>query len=164
MSSPEFTCSELGTLRQCGKFRPCDLRVNASTESTVRASNNVFAPDCFGKANNSIGYKFRMLEKVSCVTDDTWDQKPPFRELGVLPDLPLVLMTHIARLHRVGLRLYFDQKIDHCLKRNVATMRTVPAAPADMEANTIFWNTSQGVVHGPQPEIRPISDSRADRR
>src|SRR5579863_8816157 len=92
--SPELLGREPGTLGQRDELCPCQLRVDASAETAIRASNDVFAAHDLCKADNSIGDKFGMLDQVGRVADDTGHQELAVRQLDILPHFPFVLVAH----------------------------------------------------------------------
>src|ERR1700722_12408272 len=57
-----------------------------------------------------------------------------------------MLVTNIPGLNCVCLGSHFNNQIRDFLERNICFMRAVPASPANMITNTIFWNTAERVI------------------
>ena len=72
-------------------------------------------------------------------------------QLDVSPDFPLVLVTDVAGLDRVSTNANLKQDVDDVPERQVGGMRPVPAAPADLIADPILGQTTEGVVEGFDP-------------
>src|SRR5215470_15329500 len=140
-SWPELLARQPRAGAQRREFRPGNLWVNASAETAIGPGDHVFTSDDACETNEPVGDKLGVLEDIGCVTDDARNQDLALRQLRILPDLPLVLVADIAGLDHIGLRLHLEQEIDDILQRDVALMRSVPAAPANMEANAILGNS-----------------------
>ena len=80
--------------------------MDAPPEATIGTGDHVFTTDNLRKSDDSIGDQFRMFHDVGCMADNAGDQKFAVRKLNVLPDLPFVLVTSIACLDRVSLRIH----------------------------------------------------------
>ena len=83
-----------------------------STDSTgvylfklVPPGNYILATDNRGIAKDAIGDQLRMLDEVGRMTYDTRHQYLAGRHLDLLPGSPFVLMSHVAGLEGIGLRL-----------------------------------------------------------
>ena len=97
-----------------------------------------------------------MLQHVSGVTDEAWNENFAIRQLRVLPHLPLMLMTYVAGLDRIALRSHLEKQVDHLLQRYVALVRAMPTPPADMEADSILRDASKRVVDSLDLDRRPF--------
>ena len=62
-------------------------------------------PTHVGKAQDPLGDKLRMLDQIGGVADDARQQDLAVRQLDVVPQLPFVLVAHVAGLERIALRL-----------------------------------------------------------
>src|SRR5215470_14047550 len=68
------------------------------------------------------------------------------RHLDRLPGPPFVLMSHVAGLEGIGLRLNRENQIDDVFQRQVVSMRTVPAAPTEVVTHLLFRNADERVI------------------
>ena len=69
MLLPEITGRELGAVGKRREFRPCDLRMDSSTEAAVGAGNHIFPADNLCKTHDPIPDEARMLDHVRRMTD-----------------------------------------------------------------------------------------------
>jgi hypothetical protein len=130
------------------------LRVNPAAEATIGAGDDVLAPDHPGEVEDAVGDDLRVLDDVGGVADDARDQDFSVGQLDVSPDFPLVLVTDVAGLDRVSTNANLKQDVDDVPKRQVGGMRPVPAAPADVIADPILGQTTEGVVVKWTPFVR----------
>src|ERR1700758_4002057 len=98
--------------------------MDSAAEAAIGSGDDVFAADRLGG-----------------VSDHAWNEDLAVRQFYVAPDLVLVLMTHVAGFDRIGLRLHAQHDLDDVAQRQVRDVRSVPAAPADMEANAVLGNS-----------------------
>jgi hypothetical protein len=78
-----------------------------------------------------------MLDNVGGVADDAGNEQLAVRQFDVLPDAPFVLVADVAGFDRVRSGVDAEHQVDDVLQRDVGGVRAVPAAPADVEANTV---------------------------
>src|SRR5262245_13660463 len=133
---PEVLRSELRSFDKSAQLSPGKLGMNAATKTAIRAGNYILA----------IGDQLRMLDEVSRMTYDTRHQYLAGRHLDHLPGSPLVLMSHVAGLEGIGLRLNRENQIDDVFQRQVVSMRTVPAAPTKVVTHLLFRNADERVI------------------
>src|SRR5580658_3664702 len=112
--------------------------MNPPAEATIGAGDDILAPGDSGEIENAVGDNLGMLDDVGGVADNAWDQDLAVGQLGVPPDLPLVLVADIAGLDRERPGPDLQQHIDDVLEGQVGGMRPVPAAPADVIADLLF--------------------------
>jgi hypothetical protein len=120
---------ELRSFDKSAQLSPGKLGVNAAAKAAIRAGNYILAADNRGIAKDAIGDQMRMLDEIGRMTYDTRHQYLAGRHLDRLPGSPFVLMSHVAGLEGIRLRLIRENQIDDVFQRQVVSMRTVPAAP-----------------------------------
>ena len=69
--------------------------------------------------------------------------------------MPLVLVPDIGGLDRVGSGIDAQDQVDDVLERGVGHVRHVPAAEADVVADTLHRNALERVVQGVDPQVGP---------
>src|SRR6476646_3935928 len=87
-----------------------------------------------------------MLDHIGRVADDARNEDLSGRKLCVLPHLPLVLVAWIGPLDHVSPDLHLEDQIHDVLKGYIAGVRTRPAAPADVIADTVGRQPVNGVI------------------
>ena len=97
-----------------------------------------------------------MLDDIRGVADDTGQDQLVVRQFDVLPDLPFVLVADIAGLERIGLDVDRQHDIDDVAHRDVGDVRTVPAAPAQMETDPLLRQAVDRVVERFDPDHREL--------
>ena len=108
--------------------------MDPAAEAAIRAGNDIFAADDCGVAQDALGDKLRVLDKVGGMANNARHQHLARRQLRLLPPAPLMLVPYVAGLKRVGLRLHLEDQIDNVLEWQVVGVRPVPAAPAQVVA------------------------------
>src|SRR5262245_55797254 len=146
LAPPEVLRSELRSFDKSAQLSPGKLGVNAASKAAIRAGNYILATDNRGIAKDAIGDQLRMLDEVGRMTYDTRHQYLAGRHLDHLPGSPLVLMSHVAGLEGIGLRLNRENQIDDVFQRQVVSMRTVPAAPTKVVTHLLFRNADERVI------------------
>src|SRR5262249_57937597 len=144
--APQFLAGECGALGQHLKLRPGDLGMNAAAEAAIGAGDDVFAADDLGVAHDAVGADLGALDDVAGMADYARDQKLSIRQLDVLPHPPFVLVANIAGLHRIRTGVDAQNEIDDVPQWNVRGVRTVPAAPAYVEADAVGGQAAQRMV------------------
>jgi len=114
--------------------------VDPAAEAAIRAGNNVLAAGNRGVSQNAVGNELRVFDKVGSMADDTRHQHLAGRQIRLLPHSPLMLVSHVASLEGVGLRLHLEDQIDDVLERQVVGVRPMPAAPAQVVAHLLLGN------------------------
>src|SRR5271167_265627 len=92
-SAPELMAGQCRALRQCLELGPSDLRVDAPAKTAIGRGDDLLAADCIGKAQDTLGDQFGVLDDVGGVADHARQDQLAVRELDVLPYLPLVLVA-----------------------------------------------------------------------
>ena len=111
--------------------------MDAATEAAIGAGDNVFAADDLRVAHDAVGDDLRMLDDIGGMTDDAGNEQLSVRQLDVLPHAPFVLVADVTRFDRIGTGIDAKHQVDDVVERNVGGVRTVPAAPADVEADAV---------------------------
>src|SRR5262249_50104016 len=145
--APEVLRSELRSFDKSAQLSPGKLSVNAAAKAAIRGGNYILATDNRGIAKDAIGDQLRMLDEVGRMTYDTRHQYLAGRHLDRLPGSPFVLMSHVAGLEGIGLRLNRENQIDDVFQRQVVGMRTVPAAPTEVVTHLLFRNADERVIN-----------------
>ena len=131
--------------------------MNAPAKTAIGAGDDVLPADDIGVAES------RSAITSGCSsTLVAWLTTPGMRicrraACRVAPDLPFVLVAHVAGFDRVGLRLHLQQQVDDVLERDVGLVRAVPASPADVEAHAVFGDALQRMVERLHLERRPLA-------
>src|SRR6516225_1875948 len=120
-----------------GKLRPADFGVHPSAHAAIGAAHHILPPDNASPVDEASRDEFGMLHDVRGMTDHARHQDRAGCELSRSPDIHLVLMPHVRRLERVGLRLNLEGDVDNVFDRYVIDMRAVPAAPAPVVAHVL---------------------------
>src|SRR3954468_15052943 len=115
-------------------------------KAAICPSHDVLASKQAGKPLDALRHQFRMFHHVGGVADDSRDQDTSWRQLDVLPDLPLMLMPRIGRLDHIGAGSHLQDEIDDVLECDVADMRAGPTPPADVIADAILGDAFQSDV------------------
>ena len=111
--------------------------MDAATEAAIGAGDNVFAADDLRVAHDAVGDDLLMLDDIGGMTDDAGNEQLSVRQLDVLPHAPFVLVADVTRFDRIGTGIDAKHQVDDVVERNVGGVRTVPAAPADVEADAV---------------------------
>src|SRR6185437_5149188 len=94
--SPEGPAGERRPVGECLQLRPGDLRVTAQPQPAVGRGNDSLASYDVGKATDARGDQLRVLDQRRRVTDDSGGQQLVVRQLHLLPQDVLVLVTHVG--------------------------------------------------------------------
>ena len=70
--------------------------MDPAAEAAIGAGNDVLTADDCGIPQNAVGNELRVLDKVGSVADDARHQHLAGRQIRLLPDAPLVLVSDIA--------------------------------------------------------------------
>src|SRR5262249_35805155 len=146
LAPPEVLRSKLRSFDKSAQLSPGKLGVNAAAKTAIRAGNYILATDNRGIAKDAIGDQLRMLDEVGRMTYDTRHQYLAGRHLDRLPGSPFVLMSHVAGLEGIGLRLNRENQINDVFQRQVVSMRTVPAAPTEVVTHLLFRNADERMI------------------
>ncbi len=87
-----------------------------------------------------------MLDQRRGVTDDTGGKYLVIGQLHVLPDNVLMLVPDVGGLEKIRLRIDRQQHVHDVRKRNVVSVRSVPAAPAQVVSNLLLRDVAQGMI------------------
>src|ERR1700757_4694028 len=69
-TTPQLAGREFGAFGESHELRPCDQRMDSSTEAAVGAGNQVFAADDLRKPDDPIRNKTRMLDHIGRMAHD----------------------------------------------------------------------------------------------
>src|SRR5438094_1836529 len=144
--APELSCRQRGSLRERFQLRPGDLWMDAAAETAVGGGDHALLADGVRESRDALGHELGMLDHVGRVTHDPGQDQLAVRKLHVLPYLPLVLVTHVGGLERVGATLDGQHDLGDVTHGNVGRVRTVPAAPAEMKPDPVFREPLDRVV------------------
>src|SRR6516162_4339483 len=75
--------------------------MDATAQAAIRASDDIFPADDLRVAHDSIGYDLWMLDDVGGMADHAWNEQFAVGQLPLPPHTPFVLVSDVARLHRV---------------------------------------------------------------
>src|SRR5262249_7366328 len=126
---------------------PYDVWVaHPATESTIGPGDNVLLAHDLRETYDALGYQLRMLDEVAGVAHDPRDERRAVGQLYVLPDLPLVLVAGVGRLHRVGRDGHPEHDVGDVLERDVVLMGPMVAAPADVQADALDGNLTKRMI------------------
>ena len=67
----------------------------------------------------------------------------PGGQLGLLPQLPFVIVPRVGGLDGKTLRLHLEHDVDDLFQGNVVLVRTLGAAPADVQANLALGDAAR---------------------
>ena len=79
-----------------------------------------------------------MLDGVGDVSNDARNEHLAIRELGVLPDLPLMLVSWVGGLDGIGASTHLQHQIHDVPQGNIRGVGSVPAAPPNVVAKVFF--------------------------
>ena len=136
-SVPQTLGRELRALRERLELRPGDLRVHAPAQPAVGRRDDVLAADDLRVAGDAVGDELGVLDHVRGVADDAGHQHLALGQLDVLPQPPLVLVAGVRGLERVRPGVDREHHVDEVRHRQVGEVRSVPAAPAEVEADAL---------------------------
>src|SRR5215469_4016279 len=132
--SPELVAGQRATLSHRAQLGPDDLLVaDPGADAAVGAGLDVLFANHAGVVDQPLGNQAGCLDQVGGVRDHAGHQDLAVRQLDIAPYLPLVRVPHVARLDGVGLCVDLQQQVGDVFEVDVAHMRPVPAAPADVE-------------------------------
>src|SRR5262249_53342303 len=121
---------------------------------TVGPRYDVLPPHQVGVAHQTISHQLRVLDEVGGMGYDAWNEDLAIRQPHVLPHFPLMLMAHIGGFYRVRLGFHPQDDFQGVFQGDVHGMGTLPASPAHMVPDSVFWDTREGVVQGLNPQGR----------
>ncbi len=81
-----------------------------------------------------------MFDNVGGMADHARHQRGAVFQFDVLPHPPFVFVTHIGEFERHAASLHLQDDVDDVLERNVVLVRSVVAAPADMQPDFFARN------------------------
>ncbi len=156
--TPELARGQCRALHQGVQFRPGDLRVDAAAEAAVSGRDDVLPPDRLGVPGDPVRDDFRVLDDVGGVADHAGQDDLALGQLHVPPHFPLVLVPDVGRLERVGARVDLQHDVNDVGHRDVGSVRAVPAAPAQVEADPLGGQATDRVVKrfDPLPGEAPV--------
>src|SRR6516162_11908486 len=120
--------------------------MHAPSKTAVGGSDHPLTPHHAGKSQDALGHKLGMFDHVGGVADDARQDQLLVWQLHLLPYPPFVLMPHVASLKRIGLTLNRQHHINDVAHGYVGRVRTMPATPAEMEADAIPGHALDGMV------------------
>ena len=120
--------------------------MHAPPEAAVRARDDALPPHQFREALDAVGHQLGVLDHVGGMADHARDEKLALRQLHVLPHSPFVLVADIAGLERIGLTVDGQHHLDDVPHGNIRDVRTMPAAPAQVETDPVPRQSPQRVI------------------
>jgi hypothetical protein len=117
--------------------------MNSSPKAAIGSREYVLSANRICIRHDAVRHELRVFDDVCRVAYDAGDKKLALRQFDIAPELIFVLMTNITRLDGIGLAQHY---LDNVTQRNIRRMRPVPAPPADVMANAVFWNTLERVI------------------
>ena len=108
-----------------------------------------------GVAHDALGHQFGMLHHIGGVADDAGDEDRAFRQLHILPHLPLMFVARVGALDHEGARLDLEDLVDDLAQRNIRRVRAGPAAPAHVIAHHVGGHAFQRMVDDLDHALEP---------
>ena len=115
-------------------------------EAAVGAGDDPLLADDVGVADDVLGDQVFVLDVVVGVPDQARDQHLVVGELGLLPDLVLVLVARVGDLERVGAGVHLQHERGDLGHRHIGEARTVVEAVARVVADLVGRDAAQRVV------------------
>ena len=115
-------------------------------EPTVGGGDHVLAPDELGESLDPVRDQLRMLDQRCRVGHHARGEHLAVGQLGVLPQLRLVLVAHVGGLDQVHLGLDLEHDVDDVGQWEVGRVRAMPAAPTEVVPDLFLGDVAQGVV------------------
>ena len=162
---PTIALSQVSRPRRARRASPRRSADGRGRRGRSRSPAMTFSrPTSLGEAHDAVGHQLRMLQHVGGVADHAGDEDLAVRQLGVLPDLPFVLVAHVAGLDRVGLRLHLEQQVDHVLQRRRRRCAGRASSPSRCGSGRDPRGCPAARGSPPRPGTPPTCDSRRCRR
>ena len=130
--------------------------MNPPAETAVGRGDDPLPADQVREAKNALGDELGVLDDIGGVADHAGQNHPAVRQFDVLPELPFVFVADIAGLERIGMRIHRQHDIDDVAHRDVGDVGSVPAAPAQMEADAVLRQAADRVVERLDPDHREL--------
>jgi hypothetical protein len=93
------------------------------------------------------------------------DKNLAFRQLDVLPHLPLMLVLRIGRLDRIGLDVDFEQNVRDVPQGEIMRMRSMPRPPANVQSHHVLRHARETIIEQRGPRLGTLAViANADRR
>src|SRR5262249_784435 len=87
-----------------------------------------------------------MLHQVGGVANYTRHEDLALRQFYLFPDAPFMLVAHVRSLDGIRLRLDLEDNVGDIAQRHIVDMRSMAAAPAEVQAHVFLVQTREGVV------------------
>src|SRR5579863_7404719 len=85
--------------------------------------------------------------------DDAGNERRAGRQFYLLKDAPFMLVARVRGLDRIAPGIDPENQVDDVLQWDVVVVRTVKAAPADMEAHLLLRDAAQRMVQRIDPDF-----------
>ena len=115
--------------------------MNSPPKAAIGSREHVLSADRICIRHDTVRHELGVFDDVCGVAYDARDKKLASRQFDIAPEFIFVLVTNIARLDRIALGVHAQHYLDDVTQRNVRGMRPLPAAPADVMADAVLWNT-----------------------
>src|SRR5699024_8472711 len=117
------------------QLRDRDLRVDASAQAAVGRGHDVVGSDQLREALDAIGHELRVLDDVRGMGDDAGDDVFALGQLLLLPYPPFVFVADVGGFEGDAGGIDRQDLIDDLGEREVGHVRSVPGAPAGVDAD-----------------------------
>src|SRR6266850_4742114 len=131
---------------------PCDLglhlvdRPRERHESTIGAGDHPLASDDLGVADETLGDQLRVLDEVGRRVEHPGNDHPVVGQADLAEHDPLVLVARVRPLEGERLGLGLQRHRQELAQRDVAMVRALVVAPAEVQAHPIGRDVTQGVI------------------
>ncbi len=110
--------------------------------------------------HDALGHQLRMLDQHGRMADHARDQHLVLRQLGIPPDLPLVLVARVRRLERIGAGVDLQDDVEQVLDLHVVHARSHVDAVAGVVADFLRRDAAQRMVERLDTRFAPICGIR----
>src|SRR5262249_49741023 len=118
-----------------------------STKTTIGAGNDaLFVSDCGHRLAQALSHYLRVLDEICRGIEHAGDQQHVCRQRMLFERLVLVLMTWIGELDRQGADVRAMELGQELRQGDVADVRAIVIAPADMQTDTVAWNAGKTLI------------------
>ena len=107
------------------------------TQAAIGAGDDILFANQFGETDDAFGDQFGMFDEVGEVVDHAGEKDLALRQFVFLPNLPFMAVTRVGGLEGDALDVGFEDDFDDVAERDVAVVRPLVVAPADMDAHLL---------------------------
>jgi hypothetical protein len=115
-------------------------------EPAVGAGDHPFAADDLGVADETLRHQLRVLDEVGRRVEHARNDHPVVGQTDLAEHDPLVLVARVRPLEGERLGLGLQRHRQELTQRDVAMVRALVVAPAEVQAHPIGGDVAQGVI------------------